>query len=170
MAWQKKKTLKDVSVLPLEEQIKSGEMYTLNLLNRRDYSVTELKNKLREKGYLEDASKEIIAYLAKFHYTDDVRMAGTLIRQRKSYKSKAEIKNYLRQKFISDEDIQTAMEENYFAEGENPEETAIKIALEKLHIDDEALSDMEYEAKQKLASKFYRKGFSPDLIRKNLNM
>ena len=111
------------------------------------------------------------SYLDSYHYLDDLRVAGTFIRNRKGQKSKRELEYLLKQKGIAEEDITAAMEENYVTEtGESQERLAIQRCLQKYHVTEEMLPELSYEEKQKLAAKLYRKGFSGDKIRNILQM
>ena len=93
------------------------------------------------------------------------------IRNRKENKSKRELVYLLKQKGISDEDIERAMEEYYRTEeGENQEEIAILKQLQKYHMTEEELSELSYEEKQKIAARLYRKGFSGERIRSALHL
>ncbi len=154
-----------------KELLLKGKKRALHLLERKDYSRKELTERLKKDGYEEDMVEQIIAYMDRFHYLDDFRMAGSFIRGRKEYKSKKELEFLLKQKGISEEEIELALEENYRnEEGISQEEVAIGKSLRKYHVNDELLSEMSYEEKQKVAAKLYRKGFASDKIRKMLQM
>lgn len=148
-----------------------GKKRALRLLERKDYSRKELQERLKKDGYEENLREQIIEYVDCFHYLDDVRVAGSFIRGRKEYKSRRELEFLLKQKGISDEDIECAFQENYTCEdGTSQEDAAIQTQLQKYHVDAETLSAMTYEEKQKLAAKLFRKGFEPDKIKKQLYM
>lgn len=154
-----------------KELLLKGKKRALHLLERKDYSRKELTDRLKKDGYEEDLVEQIIAYMDRFHYLDDSRMAGSFIRARKEYKSKKELEFLLKQKGISEEEIELALEENYRnEEGISQEEVAIGKSLRKFHVNEELLSEMSYEEKQKVAAKLYRKGFASDKIRKMLQM
>jgi len=154
-----------------QERLLHGKKKALRLLERKDYSRKELTERLKKAEYEEEEITKILEYLDSFHYLDDIRVAGTFIRTRKDGKSRKEIEYLLRQKGISEEDICTAMEENYKNEEEIPqEEVAISRLLQKYRIDRETLEQMTYEEKQKIAAKLYRKGFSQEKIRRQLEL
>jgi len=148
-----------------KELLLKGKKRALRLLERKDYSKKELENRLLKDGYEQEITEEIIAYVDSYHYLDDSRVAENFIRSRKSYKSKRELQYMLKQKGIAEEQISTAMEEHY-----SGEEEAIMKYLRKFHAEEEMLSEMSYEEKQKIAVKLYRKGFEQDKIRKMLQM
>ena len=154
-----------------KELLLKGKKRALRLLERKDYSRKELTEKLLKDGYEETTVEQIIAYVDSFRYLDDSRVAGSFIRGKKDYKSKRELEYLLKQKGISEEEIDAAMEENYKNEdGVAQEEVAIARYLRKYHADSEQLEEMSYEEKQKVAAKLYRKGFDSDKIRKLLQM
>lgn len=154
-----------------KELLLKGKKRALRLLERKDYSRKELTDRLKKDGYEEKQVEKIIEYVDEFHYLDDARVAGSFIRGRKEYKSKKELEYLLKQKGISDEEIEVALEENYKNEdGIAQEEVAIAKYLRKFHVEEEMLLEMSYEEKQKVASKLYRKGFDSAKIRKLLQM
>ncbi len=154
-----------------KELLLQGKKRALRLLERKDYSRKELSDRLRKDGYEESMVEHIIAYVDSFHYLDDSRVAGSFIRGRKEQKSRRELEYLLKQKGISEEEIEYALEENYKNEdGIAQEEVAIMRFLQKYHVETELLETMSYEEKQKIASKLYRKGFDSDKIRKLLQM
>ena len=154
-----------------KELLLKGKKRALRLLERKDYSRKELTGKLLKDGYEEDIVNQIIEYVDSFHYLDDSRVAGSFIRGRKDLKSKRELEYMLKQKGISEEEIELAMEENYKNEdGISQEEVAIARQLQKFHVTEEFIEELSYEEKQKIAAKLYRKGFASDKIRKMLQM
>lgn len=154
-----------------KELLIKGKKRALRLLERKDYSRKELTDRLRKDGYEPEMVEKIIEYVDSYHYLDDSRVAGSFIRGRKKYKSKRELEFLLKQKGISEEEIELALEENYKnEEGISQEEVAIARFLRKYNVDEEQLNEMSYEEKQKLAAKLYRKGFDSDKIRKKLQM
>ena len=154
-----------------EEILLRGKKRALRLLERKDYSRKELREKLGKDGYEEEIIDQIIAYVDSYHYLDDARVAGSYIRIRKDGKSRRELEYMLRQKGISEEDISAAMEENYKnEEGIEQEELAVRRQLQKYHVTVDHLEEYTYEEKQKIAAKLYRKGFSQDAIRKQLKL
>lgn len=183
------KKLSELQELTREERLLQGKKRAMRLLEHRDYSRKELAEKLAEDGYEEDMLAEILAYLDSYHYLDDVRYAGNLIRSRKTVKSHKELLHYLRTKGLSEEAIEAAMESNYHMEEESsyslctkteeeqeqkvdisPETVAIRKQLQKCHVTEDALLTMEYAMKRKIAAKLYRKGYSEENIRRELHM
>lgn len=154
-----------------KELLLKGKKRALRLLEQKDYSRKELADKLKKDGYTDEFVGKIIEYIDSYHYLDDTRVAGSYIRGRMGNKSKKELEYMLKLKGISEEEIEQAMDENYKnEEGIPQEELAIQKFLKKYHIDEETLSELTYEEKQKLAAKLYRKGFETDKIKKLLQM
>ena len=154
-----------------KEVLLKGKKRALQLLERKDYSRKELSDRLKKDGYAQELTEQIMEYLDSFHYLDDARVAGSYIRVRKGQKSRRELEYLLKQKGIGEEEIERALEENYCNEdGSSQEEIAIRRQLRKFHADENALEELTYEEKQKLAAKLYRKGFEPDAIRRVLCM
>jgi len=154
-----------------KELLIKGKKRALRLLERKDYTRKELTERLYKDGYEAAMVEQIIAYVDSYHYLDDARVAGSYIRSRKEYKSKRELEYLLKQKGISDEEIELALEENYKNEdGISQEEVAIAKHLRKIYVEEEQLEIMSYEEKQRIAAKLYRKGFSSEKIRKMLQM
>lgn len=154
-----------------KELLLKGKKRALRLLERKDYTVKELKERLGRDGYSGEMIEQIMDYLDSFHYLSDVRVAGSYIRCRMETTSRRKLEYMLRQKGISEEDIDCAMEENYFGDGDvSQEEVAVRNQLKKYHITEEQLQELSYEEKNKLAAKLYRKGFEQEKIRKVLFM
>lgn len=154
-----------------KELLLKGKKRALRLLERKDYTRKELIEKLKKDGYAEEFVEKIIEYIDSYHYLDDSRVAGSYIRGRMGYKSKRELEYMLKQKGISDEEIDFAMSENYKNDDGIPQEVvAIYRQLQKYHITEDSLQELPYEEKQKIAAKLYRKGFDADKIKKVLRM
>ena len=159
------------NVVDEKELLLKGKKRALRLLERKDYSRKELVDKLYKDGYSDELVEKIIEYLDSYNYLDDTRVAGSYIRGKMGYKSKRELEYMLKQKGISEEEIDFAMNENYKNEDGIPqEEVAISKFLQKYHVDEESVLALSYEEKQKLAAKLYRKGFESEKIRKYLHL
>ena len=158
-------------VLDEKELLLKGKKRALRLLERKDYSRKELSDKLKKDGYAEELVEKIIEYIDSYHYLDDTRVAGSYIRSRMGYKSKRELEYMLKQKGISEEEIDLAILENYKnEEGIPQEEVAILRQLQKYHLTEEAVQELSYEEKQKIAARLFRKGFEADKIKKMLRV
>ncbi len=154
-----------------KELLQKGKKRALRLLERKDYTQKELVNKLKKDGYSEELVEKIIEYIDGYHYLDDTRVAENFIRGRMEYKSKRELEYMLKQKGISEAEIDIVMTENYKnEEGIPQEEVAIRRQLQKYHITNDSLEELSYEEKQKVAAKLFRKGFAAETIKKVLRV
>jgi regulatory protein len=80
------------------------------LLARRDYSTRELRQKLKERGYLEHAIEPVLIDLEQTRKLDDQRYGANVAasRSRRAY-GPARIRNELRRKGVAAEAIETAI-------------------------------------------------------------
>lgn len=137
--------------------IKKAKQKAMALLKNMDRTEMELKRKLELSGFTGEVTEEAIEYVKSYHYIDDLRYAVNYIRLKKQSKSRRQIIGELRQKGISDEDMEEALAAEY-----DNEEEAIQREISKKVKD---VDDLSKEEKQKLAAKLYRKGYGMDLIR-----
>ena len=111
------------------DMLKRAKLRCMHLLEKRDYTEKELRQKL-ENGKTEYTEEQIdgaIAYVKSFHYVDDGRYACKYIEAMQSRKSRRQIEQELYQKGVDRELIQEAFEET----GEVPEEEQIARWMEK---------------------------------------
>ncbi len=161
-----------------------GKRRAMNLLVRRDRSVKELTDKLSEDGYNEALTGAILDYLDSYHYLDDLRVAKQLVRANRDNKSIREVREVLKKHGISEEVSEEAVSTAYRAASEETEDCAfddssasaehetevIVSILKKKHLTPEIISALEYDERQKLAAKLFRKGFKSENIRKALTL
>ncbi len=158
-----------------KEMVSYGKKRAMNLLIKKDYSRRALEKKLEDDGYNPEIIEKIYAFLDSFHYLDDERLAENLIRGYRATKSKAEIRFLLKKRELSDEVTERAMENVYYGEdeGEEDRDTELKAVinlLKKSNMTPEKIGELDFKEKQKLAAKFYRKGFKAESISKALKM
>ena len=103
----------------------------MHLLERQDRTEANLRKKLREGGYPQEAIDEAVSYVAGYHYIDDERYAESYVRYHQSGKSRRKILMDLKQRGVSDEVIRRAIESEYTAS----EEDMIRAAIKKRHFD-----------------------------------
>ncbi len=87
----------------------------LDLIGNRDYSVSELRSKLKQKGYPEGEINSALKKAEEFGYLNDIRFAVNWVKNRKEKKlaSKRRLLMELWQRGISKEIAQRALEESY---------------------------------------------------------
>ncbi len=152
------KEISDLIVKELSDHmVKRAKQKVMALLKSMNRTEAELRSKLALSGYREAAIDEAIEYVKNYHYIDDSRYAASYIRLKKQSKSRRQIIGELKQKGVSDEEIEEALGAEY-----DNEEEAIKKEILKKAKDIDSLSR---EEKQKLAAKLYRKGYGMDLIK-----
>lgn len=93
-----------------EEIVKKAKKSALSLLTFRDRSEKELRDKLLEKEYPQEAVDRAIAYAYSFHYLDDRRYAENYVRTRAKEKSVFEMREELKNRGVSGDLIDSAIE------------------------------------------------------------
>ncbi|MDO4523509.1 MAG: regulatory protein RecX [Eubacteriales bacterium] len=138
---------------------KRAKLRCMHLLERRDYTEKQLREKL-EKGrteYSQDIIDEAIAYVKSYHYVDDRRFAQQYVECMQTRKSRRQIAQELSVKGISRELIHEVFEETESVD----EDELIRRWMEKRHYDPEA-ADMK--ERQRMYGFLARKGFQSDAI------
>lgn len=142
-----------------EVLLKRSRLRAMHLLEHMDRTEQQLRNKLKQDLYPEDIIDSAMQYVKSFGYIGDEGYARRYISSRQNAKSKKEITVELRQKGVSQEIIQEALQECY---EERDELDAIHKLVEKKHFDAENATDKE---KKKMYGYLLRKGFKYDDIR-----
>ena len=143
------------------DMLKRAKLRCMHLLEKRDYTEKELRQKL-ENGKTEYTEEQIdgaIAYVKSFHYVDDGRYACKYIEAMQSRKSRRQIEQELYQKGEDRELIQEAFEET----GEVPEEEQIARWMEKRNFHPE---EADLKEKQRMYAFLARKGFRAENIQR----
>lgn len=146
---------------------KRAKLRAMNLLKSKDYTVKQLRDKLREGGYPEEAVETALAYVADYHYTDDLRYAVGYISDRESVRSRRRIEQDLLEKGIDREILERAWQEWEEQGGRQDEQQMIRSLLEKRRYDTETADIRE---KQRTYAFLMRKGFSGEEVRKAMKM
>ena len=148
----------------LEEILpKRAKARAMNLLKDRDYTVSQLKDKLAQGFYPDEVIDSAIAYVESFHYLDDARYAGNYIAFHAENKSKRRIEQDLMRRGIDALTIEGAWMEWEETSGGQDEERQIRRLLEKRHFDEDTA---DFKEKQKTIAFLMRKGFEMSKIRK----
>lgn len=134
-----------------------GYEYALFLLNIRLRTEGEIRNKMRERGYVQTVIDAVVQQLIDNKYVDDVRFAELLIDNFKKYKSYGymQIKKKLMEKRLPMQRIEQSLDELYTIDDEL---AVAKRFLAKEKIDAAALVTQEQKAKaaRKLQSRGFR--------------
>ncbi len=101
----------------INDDHKRAASKAMQLLLYRQRTEKELRAKLYEKGFSEEASEAAIAYVKSFGYLDDRRYAEVYLHSQKEKKSRAVIRRELQDKGVSSAWIDLAFEEEPEEEG-----------------------------------------------------
>lgn len=144
---------------------KRAKLRAMNLLQKRSYTVGQLKDKLVMGGYPGQIAQEAIDYVASFNYVNDEGYVRDYIECNKEKKSKRRIFQDLAAKGISGDIAEAAWEETAGEDSDELEKEQILHWIEKKNFDAETASPKD---KQKMMAFLYRKGFSADNISNTL--
>ena len=139
--------------------LKRAKLRAMHLLEDMDRTEAELREKLRQGRYPEEAVEGAVAYVRSFGYLDDARYAENFVVSRKASKSRREIRMLLSRKGIEDKWIERAFEICY--ENEDEQEAVLRI-LRKKKVDPRTADDAQM---QKIYGFLARKGFRFDTVR-----
>ncbi|MBQ6887619.1 MAG: regulatory protein RecX [Lachnospiraceae bacterium] len=162
------KEIAEIDYSELMEKVlpKRAKLRSMNLLQSREYTEKQLKDKLLLGGYPESVAEEAIDYVKSYHYIDDDRYAATYIEYHIENKSRQRIVQDLMRKGISKECIESQWQKIEELGTFIDEEKMISEILEKKkYVAEEA----DIKGKQKMYALLLRKGFSSDKIRKVMN-
>ena len=144
---------------------KRSKLRAMNLLQKKDYTEKQLRDKLSEGLYPQELIDEAIDYVKSYKYLDDNRFARDYITYHMSMRSRNRIIQDLVQKGIGKDFLMPIIEEIYEKVGESADTDVeleqIQKLLTKKHYD----KDMEFKDKQKIMAFLMRRGYSMDKIR-----
>ena len=144
---------------------KRAKLRCMNLLQTKDYTKEQLRQKLRQGFYAEATIEEAIEYVSSYGYVDDFRYASDFIYYNQEHKSRKRIENDLLKKGISKETVLAAWAEWEEQGNVQDEERQIMRCLAKKQFN-ERNADMK--EMQKIYGFLLRKGFKAETIRKVL--
>ena len=156
MAWSKRPK-QDLAEQP--EQIYPA---ALAYLTRRDYSVAELREKLLGRGGEPEAVEAVLRRLLDQRYLDDRRFALGRVRQRRDFngRSRAFVRQELRDLGVAEECLQEALEAEYSPEQE-AELLARLVRQELRRLPREAEKEQRRKFSQSVQRRLAGRGFSP---------
>lgn len=145
------------------DQLKRAKLRCMHLLEKRDYTEKQLRDKLRmgKTAYTEEQIDAAIEYVKGYHYVDDGRYASQYIASMCSRKSKRQIAQELYLRGVNRELVDAAFEES----DEIREEEQILEWMRKKHYDPESADLKEM---QKMYAFLARKGFRTEEISRAL--
>ena len=143
----------------MEEVLRQAKVKAMRLLEHMDRTEEQLRQKLKQKAYPDEAIDAAISYVKSFGYINDKRYAQCYVLGRQKTKSKREIYASLCQKGVSRETVEETLEQGY----ENYDEVeTIRAIVEKKHGSSTDCTDAE---KKKLYQYLLRRGFRNEDIR-----
>jgi regulatory protein len=134
--------------------------YAVALLARRDYSTSELRKKLQDRGYLEGAIEPVLIDLEETRKLDDQRYGANVVAYRaRRGQGPARIRNELRRSGLKDDQIDEAVKTGDDA----PDFVALAREARRRKFGADLPKDWKERAKQ--ARFLQYRGFSTDHIR-----
>ena len=146
---------------------KRARLRAMNLLKNREYTTSQLRAKLKEGFYPQEAIEDALEYVASFHYTDDLRYAVDFITCHEYDRSRMRIEQDLLRRGISREILEKAWLEWEDKGGIQDEQSMILELLAKRRYDPESADKKE---QQRTYAYLMRKGFSGEQIRRALGL
>lgn len=141
--------------------IKRARARLMNLIKNRDYTEYQIRMKLKQSLYPDEAVEEALSFGREYHYLDDLRYASCYVRQQSGRLSRRMLSLKLSEKGIPKE-----LAEKVLTESEDSEEEALDGLMRKKKIE---FSGLSREERQKIFAYFMRKGFSYENILKKIN-
>lgn len=146
---------------------KRAKLRAMNLLQNRDYTVRQLRDKLVQGGYSEDIVQEALDYVASFRYTDDLRYAVHFIQNHADDRSRRRIECDLLGRGIDRPTLAAAWAQWEEDGGSQDEQAQIQALLEKKGFERETASPGE---RRRMCAFLTRKGFSCEQVLKAMQI
>lgn len=141
---------------------KRCKLRAMNLLQKKDYTEKQLRDKLSEGLYPKEIMDDALHYVKAYHYLDDERYARDYITYHMTVRSRNRIIQDLSGKGISKDIFMPIVEELYVEEDSDVELEQIMKLLDKKHYNPEVA---DLKEKQKIMAFLMRKGFQISDIR-----
>lgn len=141
---------------------KRAKKRAMNLLQKRQYTEKQLRDKLKQGLYQEEVIDDAVEYVKSFHYIDDLRFASDYILYYSEYRSRGRIENDLIKKGIDRDVILKAYALTEEKDNLTDEQDLIRKELEKKHFH---IDEADFTQKQKIIGYLYQKGFRLENIR-----
>ncbi len=141
-----------------------AKLRAMNLLQLRDYTEKQLRDKLLGGGYPESVADQAVEYVKSFRYIDDLRYAGDYLAAFAGRKSLRRMEQDLQQRGVSKDIIEQAAAD-WQQDGGQDEFRMACALLEKKHYDKDSC---DRKQQQRLYNFLAYRGFSGEIIRKAL--
>jgi regulatory protein len=152
---------KDPASVPDSSPAKA-RVAALALLGRRDYTASELTDRLLDKGYAPDDVRAALEALTADGTVNDARVATAIVRVASQVKGRGRLR--IRQELLARGVDRHVADAALSGHGADDEAAALARVLGRKR----RPSDSTPEARRKLFQQLMRRGFSPDTIRKVL--
>lgn len=130
----------------------------MHLLERQERTERQLREKLLQSAYPQEAIEDAVAYVKKYHYLDDVRYARTFICFHQEKRSRMRIRNDLMRRGIPNDVIDACLEEEFVSD----EREQIAALLKKKGF---SLDDADRNEYRRIYQFLMRRGFrSSDIL------
>lgn len=149
------------AVLPKRARLRS-----MKLLEKKDYTEKQLRDKLTQGGYPPGAIEDAVSYVKSYHYIDDDRYAAAFIEYHMENKSRQRIFQDLLKKGINKDCIEKQWEKLELMGIKGNEEEMIRTLLEKKHYFE---NSADIKEQRRIYAFLMRRGFTGDLVRKVMN-
>ena len=149
-----------------EAELKKARFYALKVINFRPRSIGELKDKLKEKGFPDNITIEVLAEFSKKGLLNDVKFSKLWVNSRlhSNPKGNLALKRELKEKGIEDNIINKVIAES--REEKSEYETAKGLADSRMN----SMADLDKKtAKRRLFGYLKRRGFDFEVIMKVLD-
>lgn len=124
----------------------------MHILERQERTEYQLREKLLQSAYPNEAVEEAVDYVKSYHYIDDERYARTFIRYHQKDRSRRRLETDLIKRGVSKDTIKICMDEEFEAD----ETEQIRILLEKKQYEKETATQKE---RAKMYQFLARRGF-----------
>ena len=145
---------------------KRAKLRSMKLLQNKDYTEKQLRDKLKLGGYPEKVIEEAVTYVKSYHYIDDDRYASSYIEYHAETKSRQRIFQDLQRKGIGKECIDRQWDKLEHMGVRGNEEEMIRKILEKKHYSGD---DADFKEQRRMYAFLLRRGFTGDMVRKVMN-
>lgn len=145
---------------------KRAKLRSMKLLQNKEYTEKQLRDKLKQGGYPEKIIEEAVSYVKSYHYIDDDRYTAAYIEYHIETKSKQRIIQDLHRKGITNECIEKQWNKLELMGVEGNEEEMIRTILEKKHY---SCENADIKEQRRMYAFLLRRGFAGDLVRKAMN-
>ncbi len=145
---------------------KRCRLRAMNLLQKKDYTENQLRDKLSEGLYPRELIDDAIGYVKMYKYLDDDRYARDYITYHMTTRSRNRIVQDLIKKGISKEKILPILDEIYSEDSGDVELEQVRTLLDKKHYDPDMT---DFKEKQKIMAFLMRRGFQMSTIKKAMN-